>query len=135
MFTSSVKKCLKCLQLVIVTNRPFHGLWRHLEWWANTAKIIVNVWNFGPLGIAIGPLQRGRFPWQKCIFKDICTEIIFMKCKEEIHVITTVNNFLRFHTNPSNQYYANYDKIRSHMRRFIIQIYRCRTFCNSLIFC
>ena len=51
-----------------------------------------------------------------------------MKCKEEIQVITTVNNFLRFHTNPSNQYYEDYDKIRSHMRRFIIRIYGCRTF-------
>ena len=49
-----------------------------------------------------------------------------MKCKEEIQVITTVNNFLRFHTNPSNQYYADYDKIKSHMRRFIIRIYGCR---------
>ena len=84
MFTSPVKKCLKCLQLVILINRPFHGLWRHLEWWANTAKIIVNVWNFGPLGTAIGPLQRGGFPWRKCTFEDICTEIIFMKYKEEI---------------------------------------------------
>ena len=74
------------------------------------------------------PLQRGGFRWRKCAFKDICTEIIFMKCKEEIQVITTVNNFLRFHTNPSNQYYADYDKIRSHMRRFIIRIYGCRTF-------
>ena len=62
MLTSSVEKCLKCSQFVIVTNRPFHGLWRYLEWWANTAKIIVNVWNFGPLGTAIRPLQRGGFP-------------------------------------------------------------------------
>ena len=120
MFSRSVKKCLKCLQLVIVTNRPFHGLWCHLEWWANTAKITVNVWNFSPLGTAIWPLQRGGFPWRKCTFKDICTEIIFMKDKEEIQVIRTVNKFLRFHTNRSNQYYVNYHKIRSHMRRFII---------------
>ena len=28
-----------------------------------------------------------------CILKDICTEIIFMKYKEEIQVITTVNEF------------------------------------------
>ena len=43
-------------------NRPFHGLWRHLGWGANTAKITVNVWDFGPLGTAITPLQRGGFP-------------------------------------------------------------------------
>ena len=29
---------------------------------ANTAKITVNVWDFGPLGNAITPLQRGGFP-------------------------------------------------------------------------
>ena len=50
-----------------------------------------------------------------------------MKYKEEIQVITTVNEFLRFHTNPSNQHHANYHEIRSHMRRFrnrlIIRIY------------
>ena len=28
---------------------------------ANTAKITVNVWDFGPLGTAITPLQRGGF--------------------------------------------------------------------------
>ena len=38
--------------------------------------------------------KRGGFPF--CILKDICTEIIFMKYKEEIQVITTVNEFLRF---------------------------------------
>ena len=69
----------------------------------NTAKITVNVLDFGPLGTAITPLQRDGFPQRKCILKDICTEIIFMKCKEEIQVITTVNEFLRFHTNPCNQ--------------------------------
>ena len=117
-------------------NRPFHGLWRLLGWGgANTTKITVNAWNFGPLGSAITPLQRGRFPQQRCILKDICTEIIFMKYKEEIQVMTTVNEFLRFHTNPSNQHYANYHEIRSHMRRFIIQIYRRRSFFNSFIFC
>ena len=60
-----------------------------------------------------------------------------MKYKEEIQVITTVNEFLRFHTNPSNQHHANYHEIRSHMRRFIhvIRIYGCCTFFNSLIFC
>ena len=58
-----------------------------------------------------------------------------MKYKEEIQVIKTVNEFLRFHTNPSNQHYANYHEIKSHMRRFITRIYGRRTFFNSLIFC
>ena len=58
---------------------------------ANTAKITVNVWDFSPFGTAITPLQRGGFPQRKSILKDICTEI---------QVITTVNEFLRFHTNP-----------------------------------
>ena len=88
-----------------------------------TAKITVKVWDFGPLGTAITPLKRGRFPQRKCILKVICTEIMFMKYKEEFQVITTVNEFLRFHTNPSNQHYANYHEIRSHMRRFIVRIY------------
>ena len=43
-------------------NRPFHGLWHHLGWGANMAKITMNVWDFGSLGTAITPLQRGRFP-------------------------------------------------------------------------
>ena len=60
-------------------------------------KIKVNVWDFGPLGTAITPLQRGGFSQRKCIFKDICTVIILMKYKEEIQVITTVND-RRFHT-------------------------------------
>ena len=54
---------------------------------------------------------------------DIYTEIIFMKYKEEIQVITTVNEFSIFHTNLSNQHDANYHEIRSHMRRFIIRVY------------
>ena len=58
-----------------------------------------------------------------------------MKYKEEIQVITTVNEFLRFHTNLSNQHYVNYHEIRSHMRRFIIRIYGRRTLPDSLIFC
>ena len=41
-----------------------------------------------------------------------------MKYKEEIQVITTINEFLRFHSNPSNQDYANYHEIRSHIGRF-----------------
>ena len=35
-----------------------------------------------------------------------------MKYKEEIQVIKTVNEFLRFHTNPSKQHYANYHEIK-----------------------
>ena len=62
-----------------------------------------------------------------------------MKYKEDIQVITTVNELLRYihkmHTNPSVQHYANYHEIRSHMRTFIIRIYGRRTFFNSLIFC
>jgi len=81
-------------------------------------KIPVNVWDFGALGTAVTPLQRGGFPQRKCILKNIYTEIIFMKYKEEIRVITTVKEFLRFHTNPSNRHYANYREIRNHMRRF-----------------
>ena len=102
---------------------------------ANTAKITVNVWDFGPLGTAITPLQRGRIPQRKCILKEICVEIIFMKYKGKIQVITTVNEFLKFHTNPSNQHFAHYHEIRSHMGRFVIRIYGCHTFFNSLIFC
>ena len=79
--------------------------------------------DFGPLGTAITPVRRGGFPQRKCILKDICTEIVFMKYKEKIRFITALNEFLRFQTNPSNQHYANYYEIRSHMRRFIIRIY------------
>ena len=116
-------------------NRPFHGLWRHLGWGANTAKITVNVWDFGPLGTAITLLQRGGFPQRKCILKDIYTEINFMLYKKEIRVITTVNEFLRFCTNPSNQHYANYHEIKRYIGKFKIRIYGRRTFFNSLIFC
>ena len=46
-------------------------------------------WMYGILSLAtaITPLQRGGFPQRKCILKEICTEIIFMKYKEEIQVI------------------------------------------------
>ena len=57
-----------------------------LGWGANTAKITVNVWDFGPLGTAITPLQRRGFPQRKCILKDICTVIILIKYKEKIQV-------------------------------------------------
>ena len=80
-------------------------------------------------------LQKGGFPQRKSILKDICTEIVSMKYKEEIQVIMTVNEYSRFHTNPSNQHYVNYHEIISHMRRFIIRIYGRRTFFNGLIFC
>ena len=80
----------------------------------------VNVCEFGPLGTAITPKQRNGFPQRKCILKDICTEIIFTKSKEEIQVITTVKEFLRLHT--------NYHESRSHKRRFIVRIYGRRTF-------
>ena len=58
-----------------------------------------------------------------------------MKEKEQIQATTTVNEFLRFHTNPSNQNYANYGEIRSHMKRFILPIHGRKTFFNGLIFC
>ena len=75
----SSQKCHCCLQTNVIQtttqlllssykwncmdcNRPFHGLWRHLGWGPNMAKITMNVWNFSPLGIAITPLQRGGFP-------------------------------------------------------------------------
>ena len=58
-----------------------------------------------------------------------------MKYKEEIQVIKTVNEFLRFHTNPSNRHHANHHEIKSHMRRFITRIYGRRAFFNTLIFC
>ena len=53
----------------------------------NTAKVTYSDcrWDFGPLGTAIKPLQRGGFPQRKCFLKEICTEINFVKCKEEIH--------------------------------------------------
>ena len=46
------------------------------------------------LGTAITPLQRGGFPPKKN--EGICTEIIFMKYKEEVQVTTTVNECLDF---------------------------------------
>ena len=58
-----------------------------------------------------------------------------MLYKKEIRVITTVNQFLRFCTNPSNQHYANYHEIKRYIGKFIIRIYGRRTFFNSLIFC
>ena len=45
-----------------------------------------------------------------------------MKYKEEIQVITTVKEFLRFHTNTFNQHYVNNHQIRGHMKGFIIPI-------------
>ena len=45
------------VQVRLAKNRPFHGLWRHLGWGANTAKITVNVWDFGPHETAVTPLH------------------------------------------------------------------------------
>lgn len=53
--------------------------------------------------LLLTPLQRGSFPQRKYTLKDICTEIIFIKYKEEILAITTVNEFLRFQTKPIMQ--------------------------------
>ena len=33
----------------LLSNRPFHGFWRHLGWVANTGKFTVNVCDFGRL--------------------------------------------------------------------------------------
>ena len=85
-------------------NRPF------------PAKIKVNVWDFGPLGTATMPLQKSGFPQRKCILKDIYT--------------ATVNEFLRCHTNPSNQHYANY---KPHEKIYNPNSYWRRKFFNSLI--
>ena len=74
-------------------NRPFHSLWCHLGWGAKTEKL---QWMYG-----------------------ICSEIIFIKY-EEVQVLTTVNEFLRFH-------FANYHEIRSHTRRFKIRVYGHRS--------
>ena len=63
----------------------------------------MNVWDFGPLGTAIATK----------VLRETCTEIIFMKYKEEVQVTTTVNEFLRFNTNPSNQHYANYHETKA----------------------
>ena len=77
---------------------------------------------------------KSNFTAKIYFLKDICTEIVFMKYKGEFQVRTTVNEFF-FHTNSSNQRYANYHEIRSHMRSFTIRIYGRRTLFNSLILC
>ena len=74
------------------------------------------------MNLLLKPLQRGSFSQRKYTLKDICTEIIFIKYKEEIQAITTVNEFLRSYTNPSNQHYANYHEIGS------LRFYGRRTF-------
>ena len=89
----------------------------------NVAKITVNVWDFCPLKTVVNATTKGQFSTAKIYFiKDICTEIIFIKYKEEIQAITTVNEFLRSYTNPSNQHYANYHEIGS------LRFYGRRTF-------
>ena len=42
-----------------------------------------------------------------------------MNYNDDIQVITTVNEFLKFHTNLFNQHYANYHEIRSHLHEKI----------------
>ena len=64
--------------------------------------------------------------------KDIYTEIIFMKYKEQIQATTTINEFLRFHTNPSKTNTSNCRQIRRNMRRCIIRIYGRHTFLMAL---
>ena len=46
-----------------------------------------------------------------------------MKYKEQIQAKTTINEVLRFHTNPSKILTTNCREIRSNMRWFIIRIY------------
>ena len=46
-----------------------------------------------------------------------------MKYKEQIRATTTINEFLRFHINPSKIITANCPDIRINIRRFIIRIY------------
>ena len=58
-----------------------------------------------------------------------------MKYKEHIQATTTINEFLRFHTNPSETIAANCREIRSNMKIFIIRIYGHDTLLNGLIFC
>ena len=41
-----------------------------LSWGANTANITVNVWDFGPLGTSITPLQTGGLPTFATIFNS-----------------------------------------------------------------
>lgn len=59
-----------------------------------------------------------------------------MKYKEQVQATTTINEILRFHTNPSDQNHSSSREIRSHMRRLKIRIYGRRTFrnVNGLIF-
>ena len=63
------------------------------------ANIAVNVWDFGPLETFVMLLHKRRISTAKKYFKNIF-EIIFIKYKEEILAITTVNEFLRFQTKP-----------------------------------
>ena len=116
-------------------NRPSHGFWRHLGWGANTPKYKVNEWDFGRLWAAVAPLKRDGFPKWKCLLKELYTEIIFMKHKEQIQATKTIHEFLRFHTNPCKIITVNCREIKSNMRRFIIWIYGRHTFPNGLIFC
>ena len=55
-----------------------------------------------------------------------------MKSQEQIQAATTINESLRFHTNPSKSHHANCREIRSNMRRFIIRIYGRHTLLMAL---
>ena len=66
------------------------------------ANIAVNVWDFGPLETFVMLLHKRRISTAKKYFKTIF-DIIFIKYKEEILAITTVNEFLRFQTKPIMQ--------------------------------
>ena len=55
-----------------------------------------------------------------------------MKYKEQVQAITTINEFLRFHTNPSKTNTSNGRQIRRNMRRCIIRIYGRHTFLMAL---
>ena len=90
----------------------------------------MNVWDFGPLETVVPLLHKGRISTAKIYFKTIF-EIIFIKNKEKILAMMTVNEFLRFHTKPIMQ--INITQIPMKLEaawedQNIIQIYGSRTF-------
>lgn len=64
---------------------------------------IVTVCDFGRLGNRYKAATKRWISQRECLSKDICTEALFMKYKEQIQATTTINEFSRCHTNPSNQ--------------------------------
>ena len=60
------------------------------------AKITVNVWDFGPLGTAITPLQRGGFHTAK--INGSCENVFSKTFVLRLFsvVVTTVNDFEPF---------------------------------------